>query len=151
MDRMQDTTTAQHPIVGTWRWVSNPAKPPDAYAIFHADGTYIETGLFAGVVIGAWRATGERSVDVTMSFQDVDVSVAGVTPGMGTLWLAAEVDRTGNAMILRGSAELRSIENDVMFQGGGFEFRGTRMMVEPVPDFPPPPPGSPSLPGAPST
>ena len=84
MDRMPATITAQHPVVGTWRFVSNPAKPPDAYGIFHADGAYIETGLFAGVVVGAWRATGARSFDVTACFQDVDLSVAGVTPGRST-------------------------------------------------------------------
>src|SRR5918993_285727 len=63
----QDATpaaTVDHPVVGAW-WTANDAPGPGvetAYALFHADGTYLEVDPNIGVGIGVWRATGERSV-----------------------------------------------------------------------------------------
>ncbi len=75
------TTALRHPVVGAWRWVNDPADPAsDSYAIFHPDGTYVEASTFAGVAVGVWAASGERSADLTEVFQDIDPSLEGFTP-----------------------------------------------------------------------
>ena len=77
-----ETTSAaanKHASVGAWRLdtdADDPANPP-SFAIFHADGTYVEAHPLVGVGVGAWRATGERIADLTIVFPDVDPNAAG--------------------------------------------------------------------------
>ena len=59
------TAMAGHPVIGAWRFdtnVDDPANPP-SYAIFHADGTYMEFHPSVGTGIGVWEPTGERTAE----------------------------------------------------------------------------------------
>ena len=142
----QDATPAamaDHPVVGGWRWENvTPEGTFVSYAVFHPDGTYVEASNFAGVAIGVWAATGERSAALTEVFQDIDPSVDGFAPGTGTVWVAVEVDETGNAISARAEVELRAPDGTVTFRGAGIELRATRLAVEPAPPVGAPLPGA---------
>ena len=89
---------AAHPVVGTWRWADDLQNLADAsYAVFHADGTYVEMSPGHGVGIGTWEATGARSATLTVVFQDIDPSLAAFAPGLLTYRLDVRVDETSNA------------------------------------------------------
>ena len=48
------SATMEHPVVGAW-WTANNAPGPGvetAYAVFHADGTYLEVDPNIGVGLG---------------------------------------------------------------------------------------------------
>ena len=74
---------ADHPVIGTW-WTANDAPGPGvatAYAVFHADGIYLEVDPNIGVGVGVWRATGKRSAELTYVFQDIDPEPATTARG----------------------------------------------------------------------
>jgi hypothetical protein len=54
---------AAHPVVGTWRFVSDFGEGPVVYyGIFHADGTYIGEAYVDGpMIFGVWEPTGART------------------------------------------------------------------------------------------
>src|SRR5687767_10492027 len=67
----QDATPvamAGHPVVGAWRWTNNPGTEHEffSFAIFVADGTYVETGEDSFVIVGEWRATGEQTAELVI-------------------------------------------------------------------------------------
>src|SRR5688500_19454490 len=93
------TATVDHPVVGAW-WTDNDAPGPGvatAYALFHADGTYLEVDPNIGVGVGVWRASGERSAELTYVFQDIDPEPATTAPGTVTVRQAMTVDAAGDA------------------------------------------------------
>ena len=64
---------AGHPVVGGWYWENSSTDPfDDSFAVFHADGTYVEETPYIGTGIGVWEATGERSADLIIVFQDIE-------------------------------------------------------------------------------
>ncbi len=130
-------TMAAHPIVGTWRWDNDPADPADdSYAIFAADGSYLEVTkpTNVGVGIGAWTPTGERTADVITVFQDVDPG-EDFEPGTGTFLVSLTVDETGNAFSGTGDLQTRDAAGAVTFEASGWTFTGSRVTVAPLPDF----------------
>lgn len=113
----QDTSsaaTAGHPVVGAWFWQNISTDPfDDSFGIFHADGTYVEETPYVGTGIGAWEATGERSVDLIIVFQDIEGGFdpdepASFAAGTFTGRLSVEVDDTGNAISASGPIEIRT-------------------------------------------
>jgi hypothetical protein len=128
---------ATHPIVGSWHWPNDPANPADdSYGIFFADGSYLEVTKAdnVGVGIGAWHATGPRSVAVLTVFQDVDPGPA-IEPGTATFLLALTVDATGNALSGRGDLQTRALDGTVTFEASGWAFTADRVTVAPLPNF----------------
>jgi hypothetical protein len=132
----QDTTpasTASHPIVGAW-WTANDAPGPgveSAYVVFHADGTYVEVDPNIGVGVGVWRATGERSADLTYVFQDIDPDPVATAPGTVTVRQSVEVNDAGNAMTAPLTVEVKIPDGTVVFTAA-YTAHGTRMTVEPM-------------------
>ena len=95
------TSTGNHPVVGAW-WTANDALGPGvetAYAVFHADGTYLEVDPNIGVGVGVWRATDEHSAELTYVFQDIDPEPATTAPGTVTVRQSVEV---GNHTLFLG-------------------------------------------------
>ncbi len=105
-----------HPVVGTWQWVSNPVHPSSA--VIAADGTYLEYDPLLGVGIGLWRATGEQTADVVVTFQEVarawGVFASDAAPeapafrsdrvvDLVTMRVSIGVDPEGNALTATGS------------------------------------------------
>ncbi len=124
---------AGHPVVGTWVFDTDAADPANAlsYAAFHADGTYVEVHPLVGVGVGVWRPTGERTADLTIAFQDVDPSPAGVAPGTLIIRSAVEVDPTGDALTAPFTSEGRAPDGTALF-ANAFTATATRMEVEPM-------------------
>jgi hypothetical protein len=120
--------TATHPVVGTWWWENISADPfDDSYAIFHADGTYVEETSYIGAGIGSWQATGERTADLVIVFQDIEGGLdpnqpAAFVPGTITFRLSIEVDSAGNVIVARGPAETRSPDGTLLDE---MTFEGT--------------------------
>jgi hypothetical protein len=130
----QDATPAamaHHPVVGAWQWNLDPADPDDdSYAIFHADGTYIEQA-HASVGIGVWHPTGERTADLTISFQDIDIDPTVFRPGTSIIRQMVTVDATGTALRGPFTVEARTLDGALDF-AGQFEGAATRLQVEPM-------------------
>lgn len=127
------TTTGNHPVVGAW-WTANDAPGPGvetAYAVFHADGTYLEVDPNIGVGVGVWRATDERSAELTYVFQDIDPEPATTAPGTVTVRQSVEVDAAGDAFIAPLTVEVRIPDGTVVFSAA-YTARGTRLHVEPM-------------------
>ena len=144
----QDATPAasvDHPVVGTW-WTANDAPGPGvetAYAVFHEDGTYLEVDPNIGVGVGVWRATGERSAELTYVFQDIDPEPATTAPGTVTVRQSVELDATGDAFTAPLTVEVRIPDGTVVFSAA-YTARGTRLQVEPMLPIGTPLPGTPT-------
>jgi hypothetical protein len=124
---------ADHPIVGAW-WTANDAPGPGvatAYAVFHADGTYLEVDPNIGVGVGVWRATGERSAELTYVFQDIDPEPATTAPGTVTVRQAVAVGAAGNEFTAPLTVEVQIPDGTVVFTAA-YTARGTRLQVEPM-------------------
>ena len=122
-----------HPVVGAWVWEADTAEPAAAptYSLFHADGTYLEVHPLFGVGIGVWAATGERTADLTVVFQDIDLASAGAAPGTLTVRAAVAADATGNALTARVAITERGPEGAVQF-ADDFMAMASRLTVEPL-------------------
>ena len=110
----QDSNTATHPLVGMWWWENESADPfDDSFAVFQADGTYVEETPFIGAGIGTWVSTGERSADLLIVFQDIEGGLdpnepASFVAGTWTFHLSIEVDATGKSLVASGPIEIRT-------------------------------------------
>ena len=110
----QDSNTAAHPIVGMWWWENSSADPFDnSFAVFQADGTYVEETPFIGAGIGTWVPTGERTADLLIVFQDIEGGLdpnepAAFVAGTWTFHLSIEVDAAGDALVATGPIEIRT-------------------------------------------
>jgi hypothetical protein len=139
------TTLVDHQVVGAW-WTANDAPGPGvetAYAVFHADGTYLEVDPNIGVGVGVWRVTGERSAELTYVFQDIDPEPAMTAPGTVTVRQSVDVDAAGNAFTAPLTVEVRIPDSTVVFSAA-YTARGTRLQVEPMLPLGTPPLGTPS-------
>ncbi len=131
----EGTSAAQvgHPVVGAWRFdtnVDDPANPP-SYAVFHADGTYMESHPTVGLGIGVWEPTGERTADLTILFADVDPTEAGFMRGTSTIRASVEVDQAGNAITAPYTFQVAGLDGAVLAEGM-LTATGTRIDVEPM-------------------
>jgi uncharacterized protein YndB with AHSA1/START domain len=127
------TATFDHPVVGAW-WTANDAPGPGvetAYALFHADGTYLEVDPNIGVGIGVWQATGERTADLTAIYQDINPDPAVAAPGTVTVRKSVEVDPIGEAFTGSITVEVRIPNGTVVFTES-YTGRGTRLGAEPI-------------------
>jgi hypothetical protein len=139
------TAMADHPVIGAW-WTANDAPGPGvetAYALFHADGTYLEVDPNIGVGIGVWRATDERNAELTYVFQDIDPEPATTAPGTVTVRQSVAVDASGNAFTAPLTVEVRIPDGTVVFSAA-YTARGTRLEVEPMLPLGTPPQGTPT-------
>jgi hypothetical protein len=124
---------ANHPVVGTWWWQNISTEPfDDSFAVFHADGTYVEETAYIGAGIGSWVPTGERTADLIIIFQDTEGGLDPTAPaafvaGTITFRLSIEVDEAGNAIVARGPTEIRSPAGTVTEE---FTFEGAASRVE---------------------
>jgi hypothetical protein len=129
LERAYVAARAQHQRRAT----ADAADPANAlsYGVVHADGTYIEVHPLVGVGVGVWRATGERTADLTIVFQDVDPSPAGLAAGALTVRVAVAVDATGSAITAPFTTEGRAPDGTVLF-ANAFTAMATRLAVEPM-------------------
>ena len=121
--------TAAHPAVGAWL-LSDPAFPddPPTLVVFHADGTYVQADT-EDVGVGAWEATGERSLAVTFVVQFSDE--AGATYAI-TIRATGEVDAGGDTFTATYTIELTMPDGTSAGEYGPGSVEGTRIAVEPM-------------------
>lgn len=111
------TTTAAHPLVGTWIvQFEDPAAHP-AIAVWAADGSFIDAG---NGLAGVWEATGERTALHTWVFFPPDNSGYVVVSGTIT------VDETGDAWTQPYSSMVVTPDGTVVNTESG-TVRGTRL------------------------
>jgi hypothetical protein len=96
-----------------------------------------------GVGIGVWRATGERSAELTYVFQDIDPEPATTAPGTVTVRQLVAVDASGNEFTAPLTVEVRIPDGTVVFNAA-YTARGTRLEVEPMLPLGTPPIGTPT-------
>lgn len=126
---------ATHPIVGAWKPDGDPATPDDrSFAAFHADGTYSGVHAIAGAGIGAWRATGERTGELTVKGVNNSFDAGQYRAGTNTLWATFEVAADGNTFTGPITVALTNPDGSYF---AGFEavFSATRVQVEPTPSL----------------
>lgn len=110
----QDSDPTAHPIVGMWWWENSSADPfDDSFAVFQADGTYVEETPYIGAGIGTWAPTGERTADLLIVFQDIEGGLdpnepAAFVAGTWTFHLSIEVNAAGDALVASGPIEIRT-------------------------------------------
>ena len=122
--------TAEHPVVGAWRWNNAPEDLlPYTYAIVHDGGTYHEVAGDA-TGIGVWQATGERTAEIGYLFQDLDPTSGAFEPGTVILRAAVEVNAAGDAATVTYSVEARAPDGTVAFAVDGLEGTLTRITLE---------------------
>ena len=108
---------AGHPFVGAWvvdTDTTDPANFP-ALGAATADGVYVESHPQVGVGVGAWEATSERTVDLTIVFRATDQ--AGAPVGVVTARAAIELDETGDAWDATYTFEAQALDGTVLFAG----------------------------------
>jgi len=123
--------TAMHPVVGAWLLTDVPPIPDDPPILvhFHSDGTYLQAEADGAVGVGAWEATGERSLAVTFVEQFADETGAVSTI---TVRATAEVDAAGDALTGTFTIELALPDGTSQGEFGPGTVTATRIAVEPM-------------------
>jgi hypothetical protein len=117
-----------HPVIGSWQWTNFPGNDQTiSFAIFTADGTYVEAEPGRIVGVGTWRASGERTAElVSLPKRRIALdhlyepgSVIARDPFVDSpeIWiirLAIEVDESGNRMNATGTFESQDASGTVI-------------------------------------
>jgi hypothetical protein len=115
--------TAGHPVVGLWSWHLAHMTPPGArsYAIFHADGTFVDANPFLHTGVGLWRATGERSADLLIDDHGAGSDASGNRLNVVIAKGPVEVDEAGQALTLVCTDEDTALNGAVVDAGAQTE------------------------------
>ena len=128
---------AAHPLVGAWRVTSDPTEPnasgpvDPSFYVFHADGTALTSTPVAGVGVGVWRPTGERTADRSVWYVDLDPDPNHLEHGEATGSTSVTVDESGTAFTETGTIQGKAIDGTVLFTIPSINV-GTRLEVEPM-------------------
>jgi acetyl esterase/lipase len=128
------TVMSDHPLVGAWVLdlkVQSPEDPP-LYLLVHADGTWLLATQFFGDGVGAWQATGARTAEAAIVFQDLDSDPYQIVPGTLTARFTIEVGAAGDVFTARWVSEGRWPDGTLSSRDDGTA-QGTRLAVEPLP------------------
>lgn len=121
--------TAAHPVVGAWILPAVRATPNTGYAIFHADGTYMEENPDTGTGLGVWRATGERSGELINKWPNINTEGGTYGPGTSTLRVTFAVDADGMSYNGEYQLDLTAPDGALMASSEG-KFEATRLTIE---------------------
>ena len=108
--------TAAHPIVGLWTHVSGPGTPPGlrAFTAIHGDGTLNSVHSFGGAGVGAWRATGERSVRWILKYLNIADAPGQFVEGTVTVSGSLTVDEAGTTVTEESTIDIRTPDDAVV-------------------------------------
>jgi hypothetical protein len=128
----ESTSTAGHPMVGTWLIEPSTGEPPELF-FAGADGVAASTSV-EGTGFGSWTATGERTADATIRFPMVDPEAGFL--GMATMRASVEVAADGQSFAGTFTAELPAAMAEAMGlpvgELGPGDVSGVRVVVEPM-------------------
>ena len=107
---------ASHPIVGLWTHVSGPGTPPGlrAFTAIHGDGTLSSVHSFGGAGVGAWRATGERSVRWILKYLNIADAPGQFVEGTETVSGSLTVDDAGTTVTEESTIDIRTPDDAVV-------------------------------------
>jgi hypothetical protein len=137
--RAQDVGSelSAHPLVGAWRVTSDPNEPNSSdpadpsFYVFHADGTALTSTAVAGVGVGVWRPTGERTADRSVWYVDLDPDPNHLERGAATGSTSVTVAEAGTTFTETGTIQGKAIDGTVLFTIPSINI-GTRLEVEPM-------------------
>lgn len=114
---------AGNPVVGMWSWDLAHMTPPGArsYALFHADGTFVDANPFLGTGVGLWRSTGERTADLLIYYHDAGTDAGGSRLNTVVAKGPVEVDEAGQALTLVCAYEVMGLDGAVVEAGAQTE------------------------------
>jgi hypothetical protein len=126
MGRIHEGTTAAtagHPIVGLWSWDLAHMNPTGArsYAIFHADGAYVEANPFLNTGVGVWQATGERTADLLIYYHDAGTDAGGNRLNVVIAKGPVAVNEAGHTLTLLCTYEVKALDDAVVDSGAQTE------------------------------
>jgi hypothetical protein len=128
----ESTSTAGHPMVGTWLIEPSTGEPPELF-FAGADGIAASTSA-EGTGFGSWTATGERTAEATIRFPMVDPQAGFL--GMATMRASVEVSEDGQSFAGTYTAELPAAMAEAMGlpvgELGPGDVSGVRVVVEPM-------------------
>ena len=130
---------ASHPIVGLWTHVSGAETPPGlrAFTAIHGDGTLTSVHSFGGPGVGAWHATGERSVRWILKYLNIADAPGQFVEGTVTVSGSLTVDDAGTTVTEESTVDVRAADGAAV---ANFPFTTTFVRV---PVEAPPAPGTP--------
>jgi hypothetical protein len=126
----QDTSTQDHPLVGTWVADTDSADelPPTDVFTFSSDGTYLEVNAGGTAQAGAWEATGATTANLTIvSFEGDD---EGNFYGTVTIRASIEVSADGATLTAEYTIEFTNPDGTSLGQAGPGSVTAERLMVE---------------------
>ncbi|MER3438166.1 MAG: hypothetical protein C4346_11565 [Chloroflexota bacterium] len=128
----QEPSASAHPLVGAWRisFPDDPTLPPSLYS-FSDEGTVVGTNV-EGTRIGSWKATGERTADMTVV--GYATGPARVMAALVKVHAQIEVDTSGDHLTVRYTITVG--EGARAHTSGPFTADGERIVVEPLPAVP---------------
>ncbi len=126
MERIRAGTEAAptaHPVVGLWSWDLAHMNPPGArsFAIFHADGTFVDANPFLSTGVGLWQATGERTADLLIYYHDAGTDAGGNRLNVVIAKGPVEVNDPGQALTLLCTYEAKALDGVVVDSGAQTE------------------------------
>jgi hypothetical protein len=129
---MQDGTPVPptpHPLVGAWLLTPDVNDPsvPQNLAIFHDDGTFLETSAGQCCGIGVWEATGPNTAVLTIQSFAPDAS-----GGAGIIRANIVVDASGNTFTADFTLELVAADETSSGEMGPGRAAGERIAVDPM-------------------
>jgi hypothetical protein len=125
----QDTSTEDHPLVGTWLTNTDPQMAGEYEPmIFHADGTYVDVEVGGDVLLGTWEATGATTAILTI--QGFEADDEGTVGGGITIRASIEVSEDGNTFTGQYTIEFINADGSSTGEAGPGEVTGTRMPAE---------------------
>lgn len=126
----QDAATQGHPLVGTWLVdadPNDPANPPDTF-VFTGDGGFVEKDADGTVELGAWRATGAATADLTVI--SPETSEQGNPSGTVKIRAAIEVGADGDSFTAQYTLEYVGADGTSTGEAGPGQATGERLAVE---------------------
>ena len=107
---------AVHPVVGLWSSVFNPESPPAPRAMiaFHGDGTLTSLNSFGGTGVGAWQASGERSVQMVLTFYNIAQVAGEFVDGTVTVSGVLTVDEAGTTLAEESTVDIRAADGTMV-------------------------------------
>ena len=125
---------ANHPIVGLWSGSATVGTTagPRSITAFHGDGTLTSLNSFGGTGVGAWRASGERSVQMVVTFYNIAQVAGEFEEGTVTVRGVLTVDEAGTTLAEESTVDIRAADGTVV---ANFPVTGTfdRMTADALP------------------
>ena len=115
----QDATPsamAHHPIVGLWSGSATVGTTPGPRSItaFHGDGTLTSLNSFGGTGVGAWQASGERAVQLVLTFYNIAQVAGEFVEGTVTVRGVWTVDEAGTTLAEESTIDIRAADGTVV-------------------------------------